>query len=152
MGFLQKTITDYQKELTALAKLGVVKSRREENESIWRGHEIPSGFPTCRASLVKRLAKGAFRRPPAKPFVFPSRLLNRHMDTGMYRHLLIATDGSELANKAVEQGLSIAKAFNAKVTIVTVTEPWMMSAPGEVAVVFPVEQYEKAAAKRQQNP
>ena len=68
------------------------------------------------------------------------------MDIGMYRHLLIATDGSELANKAVEQGLSIAKAFNAKVTVVTVTEPWMMSAPGEVAVVFPVEQYEKAAA------
>ena len=47
------------------------KPRREENESIWRGHEIPSGFPTCRASLVKRLAKGAFRRPPAKPFIFP---------------------------------------------------------------------------------
>ena len=64
----------------------------------------------------------------------------------MYRHLLIATDGSPLANKAVEQGLSIAKAFNAKVTIVTVTEPWMMSAPGEVAVVFPLEEYEKAAA------
>ena len=69
------------------------------------------------------------------------------MDIGMYRHLLIATDGSELANKAVEQGLSIAKAFDAKVTIVTATEPWMMSAPGEVAVVFPVEQYEKAAAE-----
>lgn len=64
----------------------------------------------------------------------------------MYRHLLIATDGSPLAHKAVEQGLSIAKAFNAKVTIVTVTEPWMMSAPGEVAVVFPLEEYEKAAA------
>jgi len=64
----------------------------------------------------------------------------------MYRHLLIATDGSPLANKAVEQGLSIAKVFNAKVTIVTVTEPWMMSAPGEVAVVFPLEEYEKAAA------
>jgi nucleotide-binding universal stress UspA family protein len=73
------------------------------------------------------------------------------MDTGMYRHLLIATDGSELSNKAVEQGLSIAKAFNSKVTIVTVTEPWMMSAPGEVAVVFPVEQYEKAAAVNASN-
>jgi nucleotide-binding universal stress UspA family protein len=73
------------------------------------------------------------------------------MDIGMYRHLLIATDGSELANKSVEQGLNIAKAFNSKVTIVTATEPWMMSAPGEVAVVFPVEQYEKAAAVNASN-
>lgn len=64
----------------------------------------------------------------------------------MYKHLLIATDGSELATKAVEQGLSLAKALSAKVTIVTVTEPWVTFAPGEVAVVYPVEEYEKAAA------
>jgi nucleotide-binding universal stress UspA family protein len=42
----------------------------------------------------------------------------------MYKHILIATDGSELATKAVEHGLALAKRDNARVTIVTVTEPW----------------------------
>jgi nucleotide-binding universal stress UspA family protein len=42
----------------------------------------------------------------------------------MFKHILIATDGSELADKAVVQGLALAKALNAKVTAVTVTEPW----------------------------
>ena len=38
----------------------------------------------------------------------------------MYRHILITTDGSELAHKAVIQGLSLAKAVGAKVTALTV--------------------------------
>src|SRR6516225_9067291 len=38
----------------------------------------------------------------------------------MYRHILIPTDGSELANKAVIGGLSLAKAVGAKVTVLTV--------------------------------
>jgi len=64
----------------------------------------------------------------------------------VYKHLLIATDGSDLAKKAVEQGLDLAKALNAKATIVTVTEPWIISAPDEVVANFPVEEYERAAA------
>ena len=42
----------------------------------------------------------------------------------MYKHMLIATDGSELATKALEHGLALAKHDNAPVTVVTVTEPW----------------------------
>jgi nucleotide-binding universal stress UspA family protein len=42
----------------------------------------------------------------------------------MYKHVLIATDGSELATKALEHGLALAKRDNAAVTVVTVTEPW----------------------------
>jgi nucleotide-binding universal stress UspA family protein len=38
----------------------------------------------------------------------------------MYRHILIPTDGSELARKAVLHGLSLAKAVGAKVTALTV--------------------------------
>jgi nucleotide-binding universal stress UspA family protein len=38
----------------------------------------------------------------------------------MYRHILIPTDGSELAHKAVVHGLSLAKAVGAKVTTLTV--------------------------------
>jgi nucleotide-binding universal stress UspA family protein len=41
----------------------------------------------------------------------------------MYKHILIATDGSELATKALEHGLTLAKRDNARVTFVTVTEP-----------------------------
>jgi nucleotide-binding universal stress UspA family protein len=38
----------------------------------------------------------------------------------MYRHILIPTDGSELSQRAVRHGLSLAKAVGAKVTAVTV--------------------------------
>lgn len=41
----------------------------------------------------------------------------------MYTHLLIATDGSELATKAVDHGLQLAAAIGAKVTVLTVSEP-----------------------------
>src|SRR5262245_37553066 len=40
----------------------------------------------------------------------------------MYKHILISTDGSELAQKGVEQGLSLAKELGARVTIIMVTE------------------------------
>ena len=38
----------------------------------------------------------------------------------MYQHILIPTDGSELAQKAVTHGLSLAKSVGAKVTALTV--------------------------------
>lgn len=40
----------------------------------------------------------------------------------MYMHILISTDGSEVAQKGVDHGLSLAKALGARVTIVTATE------------------------------
>lgn len=42
----------------------------------------------------------------------------------MYKNILIATDGSELAQRGVDHGLSLAKALGAKVTIITATEPY----------------------------
>ena len=42
----------------------------------------------------------------------------------MYKHILIATDGSELAGKAVAAGFALARELKASVTAVTVTEPW----------------------------
>ena len=41
----------------------------------------------------------------------------------MYRHILIPTDGSELAEHAVTNGLSLAKSMGAKVTVIIVEEP-----------------------------
>lgn len=65
----------------------------------------------------------------------------------MYEHILIATDGSELASKALHQGLALAKALNAKATVITVTEPWAAIAPGEIAMTFPAGDYEKGCAE-----
>lgn len=62
----------------------------------------------------------------------------------MYRNLLIATDGSELADKGVTHGLALAKALGAKVTVVTVSDPWTIYMTGEVGATFPVEEYERA--------
>jgi nucleotide-binding universal stress UspA family protein len=42
----------------------------------------------------------------------------------MYKHILIPTDGSELAGHAVTQGLSLAKAVGAKATIIVVEAPF----------------------------
>jgi nucleotide-binding universal stress UspA family protein len=42
----------------------------------------------------------------------------------MYRHILIATDGSVLAKKAVSHGLSLAKSVGAKVTALIVEAPF----------------------------
>ena len=42
----------------------------------------------------------------------------------MYRHILIPTDGSELAEHAVTNGLSLAKSVGAKVTVIIVHEPF----------------------------
>lgn len=64
----------------------------------------------------------------------------------MYRHLVIATDGSELAEKAVEQGLGLAKALGAKVTAVTVSEPLPPLVAADATVALPIVEYEQAAA------
>ena len=40
----------------------------------------------------------------------------------MYRHILIPTDGSELAEHAVTNGLSLAKSLGAKVSVIIVEE------------------------------
>lgn len=51
----------------------------------------------------------------------------------MYKHILIATDGSELAQKGLDQGLQLAKQLGSKVTILTVTEPFPMMATASSA-------------------
>ena len=41
----------------------------------------------------------------------------------MYANILLSTDGSDVAKKGVKHGLALAKALNAKVTVITVTDP-----------------------------
>lgn len=44
----------------------------------------------------------------------------------MYQRILIAIDGSELAAKGLHEGLALARALQAKVDILVVSEPWAM--------------------------
>jgi len=65
----------------------------------------------------------------------------------MFKHILFATDGSELAARAAVQAFQLTKALQAKVTAVMVTEPWLTMVAGATAEAFPSEAYEKAAAQ-----
>ena len=49
----------------------------------------------------------------------------------MYSRILVATDGSELADKGVEAGLALARALAARVVLVTASEPWQDIYPGD---------------------
>jgi nucleotide-binding universal stress UspA family protein len=69
----------------------------------------------------------------------------------MYRHLLIATDGSELARKAVDQGLGLAKALGAKVTVITVSEPLAAMVAGRPVYPTQIDEYEQAMATHAEN-
>ena len=60
----------------------------------------------------------------------------------MYKHLLIATDGSDLSEQAVEHGIALAKALGARATALTVSEPFYPSAFGPEIL----EQYKKHVA------
>ncbi|MBX3584410.1 MAG: universal stress protein [Rhizobiaceae bacterium] len=65
----------------------------------------------------------------------------------MYKHILISTDGSEVARKGVDHGLSLAKSLGANVTIVTVTEPFPYHASaagaGWVPIPADISRYEE---------
>jgi len=64
----------------------------------------------------------------------------------MYKHILIPTDGSELSKKAVDHGIGLAKALNAKVTSVTVSEPFHVFAVEPVMVTDTPDEYKKRVA------
>jgi nucleotide-binding universal stress UspA family protein len=70
----------------------------------------------------------------------------------MYKHILISTDGSDVAQKGVDHGLSLAKALGAKVTIVTVTERFPIYTGGMAAagwVPGPTEMAEYDAGQKE---
>jgi nucleotide-binding universal stress UspA family protein len=63
----------------------------------------------------------------------------------MYTHVLIATDGSKLAHKAIRAGLSLAKRLDAKATAVFVSEPWAAARTCHGAAAVPFDAFEQAA-------
>ncbi len=56
----------------------------------------------------------------------------------MFKHLLIPTDGSDLSRKAILYGVQLAKESGAKVTGLTVAEPYRAAAMD--AVLIPVDE------------
>ena len=67
----------------------------------------------------------------------------------MYKHILLPTDGSELAMKGLEQGLALAKALKASATIATVTPEWSayeMAIEAQAGRSNPIERFEKETA------
>lgn len=68
----------------------------------------------------------------------------------MYKSILIATDGSELASKAVAHGIALAKIHKAKVAVVTVTDIWSsfaMAHDYDQRTKDPIGRYEALAAE-----
>lgn len=66
----------------------------------------------------------------------------------MYKKILVATDGSELAEAAVDHGIGLAKAVGAKLVFVTVTEMWSalgIASEIERGKLKAVDAYEEAA-------
>jgi len=51
----------------------------------------------------------------------------------MYGNILMSTDGSDVARKGVEHGIALAKALNAKATVIAVTEAMLVDYGGGIA-------------------
>jgi len=71
----------------------------------------------------------------------------------MYANILLCTDGSDVARKGVKDGLALAKALNAKATVITVTEPmWVDYGGGHDSGWIPsqeeIEHFEAACRAR----
>ena len=69
----------------------------------------------------------------------------------MYKHILIATEGSEFGDRALAHGLALAKTVQAQVTVVTVTETWsavdlVLKASEHRHNPNPLQQFEAMAA------
>jgi len=69
----------------------------------------------------------------------------------MYNHILIATDGSELAQKAATRGLALAKALGAKVIAITVTDMFPTGPYSSIPTPSMIERYEEVAAESAAN-
>ena len=63
----------------------------------------------------------------------------------MFKHILIPTDGSDLSRKAILYGVQLAKESGAKVTGLTVTEPYQVAGMDTVFIPSDQGDYEEQA-------
>ena len=65
----------------------------------------------------------------------------------MFKNILLPTDGSELATRALDQGIALAKAVGAKVTVLTVVEVFRVFTANPVQLEASIREYRKQAAE-----
>ena len=65
----------------------------------------------------------------------------------MFQHILIPTDGSDLSRKAVVYGVQLAKESGAKVTALTLTEPYRVASMDAVLVSVGEDEYEEESRR-----
>lgn len=65
----------------------------------------------------------------------------------MFRHILIPTDGSDLSRKAVLYGVQLAKESGARVTALTLTEPYRAASMDAVLVSIGEDEYDEGAKR-----
>src|SRR3954468_19683496 len=103
----------------------------------WR-RKSPSTFPWCRSCSARRSSLRSTRH---------SSLRSEDL---MYQHILIPTDGSELADKAVEAGTNYAREANAKVLFFTAVPEYQPPSEADMMAhkrVKSIFDYEKDAAE-----
>jgi len=61
----------------------------------------------------------------------------------MFKNILVPTDGSDLAAKAVEQAILFAKGIGAKITVVTITEPFHLLSVAPSQLEYTPIEYKK---------
>lgn len=69
----------------------------------------------------------------------------------MFKHILLPTDGSRLADRAVTRGMGLAKSLGARVTLLTVVPEFQMFADDSVAMPVSLqfkERYDREAKAR----
>src|SRR5271155_1954210 len=65
----------------------------------------------------------------------------------MFKHILIPTDGSDLSRKAVLYGVQLAKASGAKVTGLTIAEPYRVASMDAVLVTIGEDEYDEESRR-----
>jgi nucleotide-binding universal stress UspA family protein len=65
----------------------------------------------------------------------------------MFKHILIPTDGSDLSRKAVLYGVQLAKASEAKVTGLTIAEPYRVASIDAVLVSIGEDEYDEESRR-----
>jgi nucleotide-binding universal stress UspA family protein len=68
----------------------------------------------------------------------------------MYKHILIPTDGSALSEKAIRQGVGLAKSITAKVTVLTVSPRFHTFAVDPFVMADTPDKYEQHCNERAQ--
>lgn len=65
----------------------------------------------------------------------------------MFKQILVATDGSDLASKALTTGLELSEALKARMIVLTVIAPFPMPAYGSLPTGALIEAYDRATAE-----